>query len=94
MNKAVLTLILALSGTGVAVAQTPARTMHDTYCIVCHDTKVYTRENRIATDYSSLRAEVNRWQSNISLRWSDEDIDAVTRLLAERYYGFNCADNC
>ena len=94
MNKAVLTLILALSGMGAAVAQTPARTMHDTYCIVCHDIKVYTRENRTVTDYASLRAEVNRWQSNISLRWSEEDIDAVTRLLAERYYGFGCEENC
>ena len=94
MNKVVLTLILALWNAGVAVAQTPARTMHDTYCIVCHDIKIYTRENRTATDYASLRAEVNRWQNNISLRWSDEDIDAVTRLLSERYYGFSCTDNC
>jgi len=94
MKHIVVTLIFVLAGAGVATAQTPAQTMHDTYCMVCHDTTVYTRENRTATDYESLRAEVNRWQSNVSLNWSDAELNTVTTWLAERYYGFSCSREC
>lgn len=96
MKQIIVTLMLALPlvVAGRVAAQTPAQTMHDTYCVMCHDTKVYTRENRTANDYQSLRAEVDRWQSNVSLKWSDQDIDVVAAWLAERYYGFNCATEC
>ena len=94
MKRAVFVLVLALSGAGAVAAQSPAQTRHDTYCIACHGTNVYTRENRTAKDYQSLREEVDRWQNNVSLRWSNEEIDAVTRFLAQRYYGFSCPDEC
>jgi len=96
MKQIVATLILALAGAAAAVAQTPApaQTMHDTYCVMCHDSKIYTRENRTARDYESLRAEVNRWQTNVSLNWSETEVDAVTTWLAERYYGLKCPDAC
>lgn len=85
---------LMLAGAGGVAAQTPAQTLHDTYCIICHETSVYTRENRIAHDYQSLRSEVDRWQSNVSLKWSEDDVDAVATLLAKRYYGFSCPTDC
>lgn len=62
--------------------------------IMCHDTSVYTRENRTARDYESLRAEVDRWQSNVSLNWSEDEINAVSTWLAKRYYGFSCPSDC
>ena len=79
---------------GSAVAQTPVQTMHDTYCIMCHDATVYTRENRIGRDYEGLRAEVKRWQSNMSLNWSEDEVDAVATWLSQRYYGFDCPTEC
>lgn len=89
-----LMFVLALSGAGVVSAQTPVQTMHDTYCIMCHDTRVYTRDKRIARDYEGLRAEVNRWQSNMSLNWSGDEVDTVATWLAKRYYGFDCPSEC
>lgn len=89
-----LMLGLALAGAGAATGQTPAQTMHDTYCIMCHDTSVYTRDNRTARDYQSLRAEVDRWQSNVSLKWGEDEVEAVATWLAKRYYGFSCPSDC
>ena len=89
-----LILGLTLAGAGGVAAQTPAQTLHDTYCIMCHDSSVYTRENRTAHDYQSLRGEVDRWQSNVSLKWGEDEVDAVATWLAKRYYGFSCPTDC
>lgn len=35
------------SGVTIAGAAEPAREAHDTYCIACHDTSVYTRDDRL-----------------------------------------------
>ena len=87
-------LAAGLAATGSASAQTPIQTTHDTYCIMCHDTQVYTRKARLARDYESLRAQVDRWQSNVSLNWSDQEIDAMATWLAVRYYGLSCPADC
>lgn len=70
------------------------REAHDTYCIACHDTKVYTRGDRLARNYDELRAQVVRWHSNLSLKWSDEEIDRMTAWLAKHYYKMECSETC
>lgn len=70
------------------------REAHDTYCIACHDTKVYTRGDRLAGNYDELRAQVVRWHSNLSLKWSDEEIDRMTAWLAKHYYKMECSETC
>ncbi len=56
--------------------------LHDTHCISCHDTQVYKRDSKVATNYDEIRTQVVRWQTNVSLHWSEADIDAVTTYLA------------
>jgi hypothetical protein len=95
---------VAMLATGVAVAigigvtdvnaAELAQEAHDTYCIACHDTSVYTRSERLAGDYDALREQVDRWQSNISLNWSTEEIDQMAPWLAKHYYQFPCPDQC
>ena len=70
------------------------KALHDTHCIACHDTRVYTREDRIARDYDQVRAQVVRWQQNVSLYWDAADINQVTGYIASRYYRFKCPDQC
>ena len=70
------------------------QTLHDTYCIMCHDTQVYTRETRVANDYDAVRVEVDRWQTNLSLNWNQEQIDRMTTWLARRYYKIHCHHGC
>jgi mono/diheme cytochrome c family protein len=79
----------------VAVAQTTPKTdapraqlLYSTHCIGCHTAQVHWRDKKLATDWTSLRAQVRRWQANTSLGWSDEEIVEVTRYLNARYYHF------
>lgn len=94
MKYLIAILVVGLAFASHARAQAQAKTMHDTYCIMCHSTEVYTRESRIARDYDSLREQVQRWQANIALNWSDTEIEMMTNWLAERYYGLSCPEQC
>ena len=89
-NPALATCILvcaaALSfATG---AQTRGELLYSTHCIACHTTQVHWREQKLATDWRSLQAQVARWQAVGALGWSDQDISEVTGYLNERFYGF------
>ena len=67
------------------------RMLHDTHCISCHDTRVYKRDSKFATNYEEIRTQVVRWESNVSLNWSEGDIDAVTTYLARTFYMVPCS---
>ncbi|WP_236589641.1 c-type cytochrome [Ramlibacter aurantiacus] len=62
--------------------------LYDNHCIECHSTQMHWRDQRLATDWSSLKAQVRRWQATAHLGWSEEDIDAVTRHLNETIYRY------
>ena len=94
MKYLIAILVVVLAFASNASAQSQAKTMHDTYCIMCHGTELYTRESRIARDYESLREQVARWQANAALNWSDTEINIMTNWLAERYYGLSCPEEC
>lgn len=94
MKYMIAILVCGLGFASGANAQSQAKTMHDTYCIMCHGTELYTRESRIANDYETLRAQVNRWQGNAALNWSNTEINIMTDWLAERYYGLSCPEEC
>ena len=66
------------------------RMLHDTHCISCHDTRVYKRDSKVATNFEEIRTQVVRWESNVSLNWSEADIDAVTTYLARTFYKVPC----
>jgi len=62
--------------------------LYSTHCSACHTSQVHWREKRIAKDWTSLVAQVRRWQSNSGLTWTDEEIFEVARYLNVRYYHF------
>ncbi len=66
--------------------------LYSTYCVSCHTTQVHWRDKRLASDWPSLGAQVRRWESNIGMNWSDDDIVAVARYLNEHYYRFPAPD--
>ncbi len=63
--------------------------LYDTHCIACHTTQMHWREKRVATDWPSLRRQVQRWQGNAGLDWGDDDITEVARHLNETIYRFS-----
>ena len=68
------------------------RLLYETHCISCHDTRVHKRDSKIATNYDEIRTQVLRWQTNVFLRWTTSDIDAVATYLAQTFYKVPCPD--
>jgi mono/diheme cytochrome c family protein len=62
------------------------RALHDNHCVMCHDPDLYGREDRVANSYLEIRQQVQRWQENTRLRWTQYDVESVTDWLAEKYY--------
>jgi mono/diheme cytochrome c family protein len=83
-------LVLAVLTPVHAQAPAPSRgeLLYNTHCIACHSTQMHWREQRLARDWPSLKAQVRRFQGVAGLAWSDEDIAAVTRHLNDTIYRF------
>jgi mono/diheme cytochrome c family protein len=80
-------------GTGLAQAQTGSESargelLYSIHCIVCHNAQLHWRDHKAANNWTSLRAEVERWQRLSALGWSGQDVSDVARYLNARYYGF------
>jgi len=98
--RIVLPLMLALACTAVPAQPAPAPTrgtavptsrgqaLYTTHCIACHTTQMHWRDNKLATDWDSLKAQVRRWQASAGLWWGDADIVEVTRYLNDAIYHY------
>lgn len=62
--------------------------LYQNHCIACHTTQVHWRDQRLAKDWPSLRAQVRRWERNTGLTWNEDDVEAVSRYLNALYYQF------
>jgi hypothetical protein len=47
---------------------------------------MHWRAQRQVGDRDSLKAQVRRWQGQLRLQWTEQDIDAVARHLNETIY--------
>lgn len=90
-----LTLVACAAALAGLLPAAPARAdesrgelLYRTHCITCHTAQMHWREQRAATDWDSLRANVRRWQAVELLRWSEQDIAHVAHYLNRRYYHF------
>lgn len=66
--------------------------LYSTYCSSCHRTEIHWRDKRLATDWSSLTAQVRRWQTNTGLSWEAGDTAAIAHYLNARFYRFAPGD--
>ena len=84
-----LGLLLGAAGVGSdAHAQSRGELLYSTHCISCHTTQMHWRDKKLATDWTSLRYQVRRWQGNAKLAWNDADILEVARYLNEGIYRY------
>jgi hypothetical protein len=94
MKRTVLLVPLLLIASGLAAqisqpaGSTRGELLYRTHCIACHSTQVHWRDQKIATDWSSLFAQVRRWQANVGLNWPDSTVEEVTRYLNSTIYRF------
>jgi mono/diheme cytochrome c family protein len=88
-----LMFVTALAaGQGPRTGEPSGELLYSTYCIGCHTTQVHWRDKRLATDWTSLKAQVRRWHENIGLGLEDDDVAAVARYLNGLYYHFPATD--
>jgi mono/diheme cytochrome c family protein len=64
------------------------RALYENHCGECHSARVHDRAQRLPTNLAELRAQVDRWQKELKLRWSDEDIADVVGFLNATKYKF------
>jgi hypothetical protein len=83
-------LLAAACGTafGQAAAPNPTRgeLLYAAHCKGCHTTQMHWRDQKIATDWASLKEQVRRWQQRETLGWSEDDITEVARHLNDTIY--------
>lgn len=63
--------------------------IHDSNCISCHDTAVYTRDDRRVKDFPKLIAQVRLCDANLGTSLFDEEIEQVADYLNTAYYQFS-----
>ncbi|HEX5364948.1 MAG TPA: cytochrome c [Gallionella sp.] len=86
-----LWMFLSLPGytlAGTVSAESRGELLYTTHCIACHAADIHWREQKLATDWISLVAQVNRWQASTGLIWSNDEIEDVARYLNKLHYGF------
>jgi mono/diheme cytochrome c family protein len=89
----VFAVLLVCLGSPAVAAQPKGDTprgelLYSTHCTACHSAQIHWRDKKIATDWDSLKAEVQRWQGIAGQVWSDNDIVEVARYLNARYYHY------
>ncbi len=98
LRKQALAVFFGLCINVAAFAADPApdasrgELLYGKHCNACHTTVVHWRDKKLATDWSSLQAQVNRWQGNMGLGWSKADIAEVARHLNTLYYHYPVTD--
>jgi hypothetical protein len=62
--------------------------LHFENCTGCHDSSVYTRENRNVRDLTRLGQQVRFCKDTIELTWFDDEVQDVIEYLNATYYHF------
>jgi hypothetical protein len=69
------------------------RALYELRCGSCHSESVHARQKRVAKSFEDVRAWVARWNENLRLRWSSEEIDDVAVHVNATYYRYDCPPN-
>lgn len=88
-----LSLLMLLSS-GLQAQDTPnGQALHEANCVACHSnmtggdgSALYTRDDRRVSTSDGLTAQVKRCESNLGLRWFDDEVTAVVNYLNDTYY--------
>jgi hypothetical protein len=84
-----LFLLSALSvGAPAESTEFDAEHFVNTKCVACHDSTVYTRENRRVKSLQRLESQVRMCDANLGTTLFDKDLHAVVDYLNDNYYKF------
>ncbi len=88
LYSAAAVVVGTITGAPFAHAQSRGELLYSTHCISCHTSEMHWRDKKVATDWTSLKFQVRRWQGNAGLAWRESDIEDVTRYLNESIYRY------
>jgi len=80
-----LFVMLAANASG---ADFDAASYHAAQCTSCHDSGVYTRENRRVRSYPMLETQVARCDANLATKLFPDDLALLVEHLNSQYYKF------
>ena len=91
-----LTLTAALAAVPAWAADAArGKQLHDKTCVGCHrnmtggdGSVLYTRSQRRVHNLAQLESQVRRCETNLNLKWFDDDILDVVEYLNQQYYKF------
>lgn len=81
---------LLASPAALAADAERGRALYELRCNTCHSESVHGRQKRAARDFEEVRAWVSRWNENLGLRWSPEEVDDVAVHVNRTYYRYAC----
>ncbi len=92
---ALLVATFSLSSLTLAANIENGKKLHEDHCKACHiamtggdGSLLYTRKNRRVNSLDALKNQVRRCESNLELKWFEEDIENVVQYLNTRFYAF------
>lgn len=88
MNKYTALLLAAFAVPVYAADIDNGDDLHFTHCTGCHDSTVYTRENRNVKSLAQLGKQVRLCKDNLGLTWFDDEVEDVIAYLNQNYYHF------
>lgn len=65
------------------------KTLHETYCLKCHGTKIYTRPDRRIQSIDALRNQLERCKTSLGASWPEQDIRDLLHYLNQEFYHFD-----
>ncbi len=88
LTRYVVPALLVISAGNAVAADFDAGRYHDAQCTRCHDTRVYTREDRRVRSYPMLEAQVARCDANLATKLFPDDLALLVDHLNTQYYKF------
>ena len=89
MKKTSLALIFTgMVPSGFAADIENGDDLHFEHCTGCHDSSVYTRENRNVRSLERLGSQVRFCKNSLELTWFDDEVDDVIEYLNKNFYHF------
>ena len=67
---------------------TRGQMLYENHCTSCHESTVYIRTKRKATNYKEVGNWVNQFADWLNLGWGDVEKQEVMQYLNERYYKY------
>lgn len=64
------------------------KSLHDIYCTACHDTGVYTRQNRRVRSLDALKRQLQSCERAAGTDFSAKEKQDVLKYLNDRFYRF------